>query len=75
MGFDDFPLADVLEPALSVVRQDVARIGASVGELLFRRLDGDTGEPRHIRIEPTLVTRGSGELAAARTSAAAPRRR
>ena len=75
VGFDDFPLADVLEPALSVVRQDVARIGASVGELLFSRLDGDTGEPRHVRIEPTLVPRGSGELPAARASAPVPRRR
>jgi LacI family transcriptional regulator len=62
VGFDDFPLADVLEPALTVVRQDVVRIGASVGELLFRRLDGDTGDPRHVQIEPTLVVRGSGEL-------------
>ena len=75
VGFDDFPLADVLEPALSVVRQDVARIGASVGELLFRRLDGDTGEPRHVRIEPTLVPRGSGELPAARASAPVSRGR
>jgi LacI family transcriptional regulator len=64
VGFDDFPLADVLEPALTVVRQDVARIGASVGDLLFRRLDGDTAEPRQLVISPTLVARGSGELPA-----------
>jgi LacI family transcriptional regulator len=64
VGFDDFPLADVLEPALTVIRQDVARIGASVGDLLFRRLDGDTAVPREVVIRPTLVARGSGELPA-----------
>jgi LacI family transcriptional regulator len=64
VGFDDFPLADVLEPALTVIRQDVARIGASVGDLLFGRLDGDTAVPREIVIRPTLVARGSGELPA-----------
>jgi DNA helicase-2/ATP-dependent DNA helicase PcrA len=64
VGFDDFPLADVLEPALTVVRQDVARIGATVGDLLFSRLDGDTTEPRQVVIRPTLVARGSGELPA-----------
>jgi LacI family transcriptional regulator len=64
VGFDDFPLADVLEPALTVVRQDIGRIGAAVGDLLFRRLDGDTAEPRQVVIRPTLVPRGSGELPA-----------
>ena len=63
VGFDDFPLADVLEPALTVVRQDVGRIGACVGELLFSRLDGDTSEPRHVLVQPTLIVRGSGEIA------------
>jgi LacI family transcriptional regulator len=62
VGFDDFPLADVLEPALTVVRQDVGEIGARLGDLLFHRLDGDTGAPRHVVISPTLVVRGSGEL-------------
>ena len=62
VGFDDFPLADILQPALTVIRQDVGRIGACVSDLLFRRLDGDTGEPRHVLIQPTLVPRGSGEL-------------
>jgi LacI family transcriptional regulator len=68
VGFDDFPLADVLEPALTVVRQDVVRIGATVGELLFRRLDGDTGPPRHVLIDPQLVVRGSGEIPVPRSA-------
>lgn len=62
VGFDDFPLADVLEPALTVVRQDVARVGDEVGRLLFARLDGDTSGPVHVVLEPSLVVRGSGEI-------------
>ncbi|GAB2775116.1 LacI family DNA-binding transcriptional regulator [Terrabacter koreensis] len=62
IGFDDFPLADLLEPALTVVRQNVGQIGAEVGRLLFARIAGDTSPPRRVVIEPTLVVRGSGEI-------------
>ena len=63
VGFDDFPLADLLDPPLTVIRQDVARIGKTVAELLFARIDGDDAPPRHVVTEPTLVVRGSGEIA------------
>jgi LacI family transcriptional regulator len=62
VGFDDFPLADLLDPPLTVMRQNVAQIGAEVGRLLFSRIDGDTSPPRRVVIEPTLVVRGSGEI-------------
>lgn len=62
VGFDDFPLADLLDPALTVVRQNVTEIGAEVGRLLFSRIAGDTSQPRRVVIEPTLVVRGSGEI-------------
>ncbi|WP_245963686.1 LacI family DNA-binding transcriptional regulator [Terracoccus luteus] len=62
VGFDDFPLADLLDPGLTVVRQDAARIGSEVGRLLFQRIQGDAGPPRRIVLEPTLVERGSGEI-------------
>ncbi len=64
VGFDDFPLADLLDPPLTVIRQDVARIGKTVAELLFARIDGDDAPPRHVVTEPTLVVRGSGEIPA-----------
>jgi LacI family transcriptional regulator len=64
VGFDDFPLADLLDPPLTVVRQNVSQIGAEVGRLLFARIDGDTAPPRRVVIEPTLVPRGSGEIPA-----------
>ena len=62
VGFDDFPLADVLSPGLTVIRQDLTRIGDEVGRLLFNRLDGDRSEPVHLVLDPTLVVRGSGEI-------------
>lgn len=37
-GFDDFDLADVLEPALTVVRQPVYQIGETGANLLFERI-------------------------------------
>ena len=62
VGFDDILLADLLEPGLTLVIQDVAAMGVLAAELLFRRLDGDTAmSARHI-LETRLVTRGSGEI-------------
>ena len=62
VGFDDFPLADLLTPALTVIRQDVGRIGRITAELLLGRIDGDASPPQRIVVEPTLVVRGSGEI-------------
>jgi LacI family transcriptional regulator len=63
VGFDDFPLADLFDPPLTVVRQNVRRIGAEVARILFERLDGDQSPPQHVVVEHTLVARGSGEIA------------
>lgn len=62
VGFDDFPLADLMSPPLTVVRQDVARIGRLTAGLLVDRLEGDTSAPQCVVVEPTLVVRGSGEI-------------
>jgi LacI family transcriptional regulator len=65
VGFDDFPLADMLRPGISVIAQDSERMGALAAEILFDRLDGDRS-PASTRIVPTrLITRGSGEIGAA----------
>ncbi len=61
-GFDDFPLADLLEPAVTVVAQDPAAMGRTAARALFERLDGYLGEPREFNIPTTLIPRGSGEL-------------
>ncbi|WP_434444488.1 LacI family DNA-binding transcriptional regulator [Lentzea sp. E54] len=63
IGFDDFPLADMLEPGITVVRQDVPGIGRKAAELVFARIDGDTSPPVHAVVPATLVRRSSGEIA------------
>jgi LacI family transcriptional regulator len=62
IGFDDVPLADIVEPAISVVAQDPQRIGQAAAELLFRRLDGDTSPSVHHSLPVELIARGSGEI-------------
>jgi len=63
IGFDDVPLADMLDPAISVVAQDPQALGAAAAEQLFRRLDGDTAPAVHQVVPVTLIARGSGEIA------------
>jgi LacI family transcriptional regulator len=62
IGFDDFELADLLDPPVSVVAIDPGTLGRTAAELLFARLDGDTSPPRRIVLPVRLVPRGSGEL-------------
>ena len=62
VGFDDFYLADVLDPPVTVVAQDPHAIGRLAAERLFRRRDGDTA-PFTTEVVPSrLVVRGSGEI-------------
>lgn len=62
VGFDDIILAEMVEPGITVVRQDASAMGRRAAELLFERLDGHTGPSRHETLPVELVVRGSGEL-------------
>ncbi len=62
VGFDDISLADMLNPAVSVVAQNPQAIGRAAADQLFRRLDGDTAPAVHETITVTLIARGSGEI-------------
>ncbi|WP_442811346.1 LacI family DNA-binding transcriptional regulator [Streptosporangium sp. NBC_01756] len=62
VGFDDFELADLLVPGVTVVAQDPSRLGRTAAELLFRRIDGEPGPARRIELPTRLIPRGSGEL-------------
>ena len=62
IGFDDVPLADMVEPGVSVVAQDPQALGRTAAELLFRRLDGDDTAAVHHVLPVSLIARGSGEL-------------
>lgn len=59
IGFDDFPLADKLDPPVTVVSQDPVALGATAAQLLFGRIGGDRSRPRTAVLLTTLVTRGS----------------
>ncbi|WP_416961902.1 LacI family DNA-binding transcriptional regulator [Streptomyces sp. Agncl-13] len=62
LGFDDFPLADILSPGISVIAQDVEQLGRTAAEMLFRRLDGDQSPTRTVTVPTRLIERGSGEI-------------
>jgi len=62
VGLDDFMLADLLEPAVTVMSQDPSRIGTLACELLFKRMDGDDSRPHTRLVDMTLRVRGSGEI-------------
>ncbi|MBB3731056.1 LacI family DNA-binding transcriptional regulator [Nonomuraea dietziae] len=62
IGFDDFELADLLSPGVSVVSQDSAGLGRVSAELLFRRIAGGGGPAERVQLPVRLIPRGSGEL-------------
>ena len=62
VGFDDLPLADMLDPPVSVVAQDVLTIGTLAARILFGRIDGDTAPPQAHVVPTRLIPRGSGEI-------------
>ena len=62
VGFDDFELADLLTPGVTVVAQNPAEMGRKAAELLFGRLAGEHAPAQTIELPTTLVIRGSGEL-------------
>ncbi|MEV5987959.1 LacI family DNA-binding transcriptional regulator [Streptomyces sp. NPDC052051] len=62
VGFDDFELADLLDPGVTVVAQDAAALGRTAAERLFGQLDGSLLTPERIELPTRLITRGSGEL-------------
>jgi DNA-binding LacI/PurR family transcriptional regulator len=62
VGFDEFALADKLNPPVTVVAQDPAAIGATAAQLLFARINGDASPPRQVVLLTRLIVRGSGEI-------------
>jgi len=58
VGFDDFALAEVFSPGVTVVRYDVARLARSAVDLLLDRSDAG----RRVKVPVELVARGSGEV-------------
>jgi LacI family transcriptional regulator len=63
-GFDDIPMGDAIDPAITVVAQDPLESGRKAAELLFSRVDGHAGPSRTVVVPTTLIARGSGEIPA-----------
>ena len=61
VAFDDVPLAEALEPALTVVAQDPEEIGRAAATTALSRLDGDRSRARTITVPTRLIIRGSAE--------------
>jgi LacI family transcriptional regulator len=66
VGFDDFPLADLLDPGVTVVAQDPLAMGRLAAEIIFSRLDGDRTQSATHVVPTRLIERGSGEIAPSR---------
>jgi LacI family transcriptional regulator len=64
VGFDDFPLADLLRPGLTVVAQGEAEIGRTTIDLLRTRLADPPRPIQTVTVPTRLIPRGSGELPA-----------
>ncbi|GAB3181437.1 LacI family DNA-binding transcriptional regulator [Streptomyces incanus] len=65
-GFDDIPMADLADPALTTVRQPVRELAAEAAHLLGHRLaEQKDGPRRSIRLAPELVVRASSAPRAA----------
>ncbi|MCZ4088265.1 substrate-binding domain-containing protein, partial [Streptomyces antarcticus] len=62
VGFDDFELADLLRPGITVVAQDAAALGRVATDRLFQRLAGADLPPVRLELPTRLVARGSGEI-------------
>ncbi|WP_158887521.1 LacI family DNA-binding transcriptional regulator [Amycolatopsis anabasis] len=62
VSFDDFELADILDPPVTVIAHNVSALGEAAAELLFARLQGDQSAPRKVVLPVHLVARGSGEV-------------
>ncbi len=62
VGFDDFPLADLLDPGITVVAQDPTAIGRLAATVLFDRIGGSDAPPATHVVPTRLITRGSGEI-------------
>ncbi|MGA4993211.1 LacI family DNA-binding transcriptional regulator [Nonomuraea bangladeshensis] len=59
VGFDDFALADVFSPGVTVVRYDVPLLARTAVDLLLRPAEGAA---RLVKLPVELVPRGSGEV-------------
>lgn len=59
MGFDNIPLASMVNPRLSTVNQPANKTGRKAAEILFQRINHPEMPAQKVMIEPTLILRQS----------------
>jgi LacI family transcriptional regulator len=62
VGFDDLPFADLVEPGITLVTQDIQKMAEVAAHLLFERIKGKTTKAELHEIDTIFTQRGSGEL-------------
>lgn len=62
VGFDDFETADLMDPPVTVVSQDIREMGRTAAQLMFERMAGAPGPSERTVLPTRLIVRGSGEL-------------
>jgi LacI family transcriptional regulator len=62
VGFDDLPFADLVEPGITLVTQDIQKMAEVGAHLLFERIKGKTIKAELYEIDTIFTQRGSGEL-------------
>ena len=60
VGYDDFELAELIDPPVTVVHQDPAAMGQKAAQQLFSRLLGDESPPQTVVMPTRLIVRASG---------------
>ncbi|MBQ9197369.1 MAG: LacI family DNA-binding transcriptional regulator [Clostridia bacterium] len=60
VAFDNYPLAEYMDPPLTIVDIDTAMLGEQTAELLFRRIENKGGS-QQIMLSTNLVIRASSE--------------
>jgi LacI family transcriptional regulator len=60
ISFDDFELANMISPGLTVVRQPTRELGYQAAKILFERMEKKSmGRPRKIVLDTEFIIRGS----------------
>jgi LacI family transcriptional regulator len=59
VGFDDLPLATMVEPPLTTIRQPIQKLGGMAAEVLINLLEGKLSAPYRAVLPTELVIRGT----------------
>jgi LacI family transcriptional regulator len=59
VGFNDMPFAARFQPPLTTIHIPHYDIGRAAAELMLEGLQDGGSQPREIRLEPSLIVRGS----------------